>query len=311
MPEVSVIIPTYNCAGLIRETLDSVLTQTYKDFEIVIVNDGSTDNTLDALSLYGDRIRVISQTNQGRSAARNTGIREAKGDYLAFLDSDDLWLPNKLESQMALLKTTPDLLWVYSDAEVFDSKTNKKLYLHSQLAPLYEGDILAPLFLENFIPSATPVLSREIFYGIGEYCISTNIGFPEDWHMWLRVASRYKIGLVSKPLARYRVHDAMNTLSQSWEMIYNGRIAVVESAIALSPHKLGPLKNRALANIAIGSARKCAGNGDLVMARKMLKRAIKLAPETRSAYVYWLGCLVGQPWLNIVIGLRRYLRSKI
>ncbi len=109
MPKVSVIIPTYNRAHFLCEALDSALSQTFKDFEIIIVDDGSTDNTKQVLEKYGSRIYYIYQENKGRAEARNTGIRRAKGEHIAFLDDDDIWLPNKLEKQVFFLDARPDI----------------------------------------------------------------------------------------------------------------------------------------------------------------------------------------------------------
>ena len=110
-PLVSVVIPTYNRAWVIKEAVDSVLAQDYKDFELIIVDDGSTDNTSDVLASYGEDVRVLFQENRGVSAARNRGVAEASGHFVAFLDSDDLWLPKKLSIQVEFFSKTPDAFW--------------------------------------------------------------------------------------------------------------------------------------------------------------------------------------------------------
>lgn len=120
--KVSVIIPTYNLARYINETVDSVLGQTYKNYEIIIVDDGSTDNTKEALSEYGGKITYIFQENQGVSAARNKGIKEAKGEYIAFLDADDLWLKDKLELQIGLMNSNPEVAMIFTDGESFNEE---------------------------------------------------------------------------------------------------------------------------------------------------------------------------------------------
>src|SRR5512139_2667017 len=107
-PTVSVVVPAYNAAWCVRKAVDSVLAQDFRDFELIVVNDGSTDDTLAVLRGYGDAIRVVDQRNGGMSNARNAGIRAARGEFLAFLDSDDWWLPGKLGRQVALLRARPD-----------------------------------------------------------------------------------------------------------------------------------------------------------------------------------------------------------
>lgn len=308
MPRVSVVIPAYNRAHLICQTLESVLAQTYRDFEVIVVDDGSTDDTLAVLSAYGDRIGIIRQSNRGLSSARNTGIREATGEFVAFLDSDDLWLPTKLEHQMALLDANPGLPWVYTDAEAFDGETGRTLYLYSRFTRLYQGDVLHHLILGDFIPTPTPVVRRAVFCEVGEFY--DNKCVAEDWDMWLRIAARYQIGLVAEPLARYRVHSEMKSLSRSWTTQYGRCMNTIERAVARDPECLAPLRNRAIARLCIGTGRTLARNGNRVEAREMFRRAIWLVPGTTEAYLYWLGCLAGQRTLNTAGRLRRWLRYK-
>ncbi|NEP84931.1 MAG: glycosyltransferase family 2 protein, partial [Okeania sp. SIO3B3] len=139
MPCVSVIIPAYNRADLIGETVDSVLAQTHPDIEIIVIDDGSTDNTADVLATYGSALRVIRQANAGQQAARNAGIRAATGDYIAFLDSDDLWLPHRIEAQLQRFEEVPEAGLVYCDAAVFDDETGQTLHKYNDINPPHEG----------------------------------------------------------------------------------------------------------------------------------------------------------------------------
>ncbi len=205
MPRVSVIIPIFNRADLISESIESVFVQTYRDFEIVVVNDGSTDNTLEVLSKYeGDNVRIINQKNQGQGIARNTGIKASKGELIAFLDSDDLWLPAKLARQVELFDADPNLVWCYSDAMCFSDKTNHDLYPFSYRNKPYKGQVARYLLLKCFIPTLTVVVRRSVLNEVGLFC---NLPTKEDWDLWLRIAANYPVRRVPEVLARYRMHE--------------------------------------------------------------------------------------------------------
>ena len=208
-PVVSVIIPIYNCARYLPEAIDSVLAQTYRAFEIIVVDDGSTDNTQEVLAPYGDQIRVIRQANAGRGAARNAGILAARGDYIAFLDADDLWLPQKLEKQMALFGSRPEADWVYSDYRPFgqvSARVGSRLQmLESQPPP--EGAILRRVLADWSITWTGTVLVRaECFGEIGLF--DTSLPVAQDGDMWLRIASRFQAACANEVLALYRRHDS-------------------------------------------------------------------------------------------------------
>src|SRR3990172_11149387 len=126
MPKVSVIIPTFNCEEYIEETLSSVLFQTFTDFEVIVVDDGSTDNTIKVIKPYLDKISYIQKDNGGQGSARNLGISLAKGEYLAFLDSDDLWLPDKLSLQVGYMENNPNVSLTFTDAVAFEERKGHK-----------------------------------------------------------------------------------------------------------------------------------------------------------------------------------------
>lgn len=307
MPRVSVVVPTYNRGHLIGQALDSVLAQTYRNFEVIVVDDGSTDDTLSVLARYGDRIRVISQPNwgQGGSYARNAGIHEATGEFIAFLDSDDLWLPEKLERQIAVLDADPNLAWVYSDSEAFDGDTGRLVLRQSVNHRLYEGDVLEKLFVENFIASITLVVHRTVFEQVGDFWPSPK---STDWDMTLRIAARYPIRLVPQVLARVRLHQRRVTEGLSGKQAYNAGLSVIERAVAREPERLVPLKNRSIAQLSISTGLMLARDGRLAKARSMFARAIRLTPGNAKAHIYWLGSLIGGPALNAGIRLRRRVR---
>lgn len=308
MPQISVVIPAYNAARWIAETVESVLAQTFRDFEIIVVDDGSTDATSAVVAKY-ERVRCIHQANGGLSSARNAGIRAATGDYIAFIDADDLWQHDKLEAQIARLKQT-GLAWVYSDAYAFDSETRSNLFVFSQLRQQYEGEILQSLLLEDFIPMPTPILKREVFDKVGLFAEDARLHSAEDWDMWLRVAAQYPVALVKRLLAMYRVHRASMIQSTSAAVLYNANLNAIEFAVSREPFRLAKLKNRAVMRSSVRIGQMCVRRNDLRMARGMFAQAIQLSPLKASAYAYWLGTFAGRRFTQGYVRLIHWLRRK-
>ncbi len=191
----SVIIPTFNRTAFLQEAIDSVLAQTEKNFELIVVDDGSTDHTHELVAEYGDRLRYFFQPNAGASAARNLGIRHAAGNFITFLDSDDLWLPKKLARQMQWMAAHPNLLLCYTD-EIWirrGVRVNQKM-IHAKA-----GGWIYPLCLPRCIISPSSVLMRrELFGAAGLF--DEQLPVCEDYDLWLRVASRFEIGFIPEPL---------------------------------------------------------------------------------------------------------------
>ncbi len=201
MAKVSVIIPTFNRANYICETIDSVLSQTYKDYEIIVVDDGSTDNTKEVISKYNEKIRYFYQENKGVSAARNYAISNAKGEYVAFLDDDDIWLQNKLEKQIDVLDKNPDLGFVCSDTYVIDGSGKiinlwkRGIHNHETFESLYEAD---------FTFTLTVVARRRCLEEVGFF--DETLSISQDYDLWLRLAKKYAFKHIGSPLAKYRLH---------------------------------------------------------------------------------------------------------
>jgi glycosyltransferase involved in cell wall biosynthesis len=194
-PQVSVIIPTYNRAWVIKEAIDSVLTQDYTEFELIVVDDGSTDQTFDVLDAYGNDIKVLSQKNKGVSAARNRGIAEASGNFIAFLDSDDLWHPQKLSSQIDFFNQTPDALicqteevWIRNGLRVNPKKRHKKP----------SGMIFKPSLRLCLVSPSAVMIRRHLFDKVGEF--DETLPACEDYDLWLRISCRFPIHLIDTPL---------------------------------------------------------------------------------------------------------------
>ena len=205
MKTVSVVIPTYNYARYLPEAIDSALAQTHAPLEVIVVDDGSIDDTPGVLAAYGDRIRVIRQANRGAGAARNTGIAAARGEYVAFLDADDVWLPRKLELQMARFEADPGLGLVHCGAETVDDEGRHAGFMINGLEGWVAADLLR-LDREVMGPGSNIVVPRHVAEGIGGF--DERLPPSEDWDFSYRIAARYRIGYVAEPLIRYRQHGA-------------------------------------------------------------------------------------------------------
>ncbi len=190
MPTVSVIIPSYNCAHYLATAIESVLAQTYKDLEIIVIDDGSMDDTPDVVVPYLDRITYIRQVNKGLPAARNTGIRASTGDFIALLDSDDSWLPQKLTRQMPLF-LDPTVGIVYTDFSVLyaDGRTLSSYLAQRPLAS--EGFILDKYILSRFLFPSTMVLRREAMEQCGLF--DEEMLAAEDIELFARICLRWKV----------------------------------------------------------------------------------------------------------------------
>jgi glycosyltransferase involved in cell wall biosynthesis len=207
---VSVVIPTYNRRQFVAETIDSVLAQTYGEIEVIVVDDGSTDGTgeyLKARYSTEPRFRYLWQENAERARARNTGIKAAQGEYVAFLDSDDLWLPEKLEAQMRLLTAHPEMVMAVSWFEFIDEQHRTLgVFASPDMADVASGDFARRMIAANRIGSPTPVIKREVLLDAGMFCPDCKVLCFEDWELWTRVSVFGRVGLIPTVLALHRIH---------------------------------------------------------------------------------------------------------
>jgi glycosyltransferase involved in cell wall biosynthesis len=192
---ISVIIPTYNRADRVQEAISSVLAQTFRDFELLVVDDGSSDHTSVLLEGYGDRIRVIRQANQGVSAARNRGIQASTGQWIAFLDSDDSWFPGKLQAQISYAQQHPEFMigqteeiWIRNGVRVNPKQRHRKM-----AGMIFEHCL--PLCLIS--PSAV-MLRKTVLDEVGLF--DETLPACEDYDLWLRITCRYPVHLIADPL---------------------------------------------------------------------------------------------------------------
>jgi glycosyltransferase involved in cell wall biosynthesis len=198
MVKVSVILPTYNRAGTLSRSIKSVLNQTYRNFEIIVVDDASSDNTYSVVNSFDDdRIRYVRhEKNRGANAARNTGIKKSLGEYIAFQDSDDVWMPHKLENQLdVFLRPSIDAGVVYTGVcRIWPN-------YHTDYLPAEKGEsgnIIDALLKGNFIPTQVTMIKKDIFDSHGYF--DQQLPRLQDWEMWIRIAEEYHFEFIDEPL---------------------------------------------------------------------------------------------------------------
>lgn len=239
MPKISVIIPAYNAMAYLPQTIESVLQQSFTDFEVLIVNDGSSDSIEEwATRLIDKRVKLICQPHSGVCVARNTGISEAKGEYIAFLDADDLWHSTKLEKQVNCLDSKPTVGLVYTWTGLIDEsgKAIGRVWTSD-----VEGDVWKHIVVNDMISNgSSPMIRRACFNVVGVF--DPNITSSEDRDMWTRIAAKYPFGVVKQVLTFYRRHPG-NTTNKRQKMIQDLR-QVIEKTFESVPLELLYLRGR-------------------------------------------------------------------
>lgn len=202
-PLISVVIPTYNRADFVGEAIDSVLAQTWPHFELLLVDDGSTDDTQAVLAKYerDPRVRLFRQENQGQSVARNNALKEAKGDFIAFLDSDNRWLPHRLARGMEMLEAHPEVDIVYANNITIDESGKKSP--SAAVMRRHSGWITRELWQDNCVTMNTTLVRRHCFDEMGG--MDTTCKRADDYELWLRLSTRYRFMHIPEQVAEYRV----------------------------------------------------------------------------------------------------------
>jgi len=203
-PLVSVITPTYNRSEFIEETVKSVLGQTMEDFEFLIIDDGSYDDTKSVLDSYlaDDRIRYFYQENQGQSVARNIGLKNSRGRFICFIDSDNVWLPDKLAVQISMMQDNPSVDVIYGDCILIDKQSRE---VGVKNIRRYSGHIAPQMLKDNCVSMNTAMARRQCFDELGGMNGKRRVA--DDYDLWLRFSAKYKFLYVPEYFAKYRVMD--------------------------------------------------------------------------------------------------------
>ena len=209
MPEVSVIMPVYNGEKFLAEAIESVLSQSFQDFELICVNDGSTDGSQQIIDSFLDsRLKRLSQTNAGQASARNCGIKFCKGNLISFLDQDDVYLPTCIEERVKYFHKSDSYSFIYNDFMIIDENSTvvNPSVLKWRKTKYISGKCFNELFLNGtFIIPSSVMMEKEIFDKIGLF--DETLWGADDYDLWLRISYYYSIGFVPSPLNKYRVHS--------------------------------------------------------------------------------------------------------
>ncbi len=312
-PQVSVVIATYNRAHLICQAIESIFKQTINDFEIIVVDDGSSDETAHVLAQFSNRIRVIRQPNRGRSAARNTGVKASQGEIIAFLDSDDLWLPTKLEKQLTKFQDSPEFGVVQTLSSLIDidgqllkwpSRARRRLYQRA----LRHGYTYEAMSRECIMFLSTVAVRRECWVRIGP--MDENIPAFEDWDWYLRAARVTKIATVPESLVLYRAHSENTSTAEFLE----GRIITCEKQLNyLASNASLAYPRRAQRNFHLHLAVSKYMQGYPSKSGHWMRKAAKIDPTVLiwPAYLrYSLSMFLPEKWINEVRWFGRHFTRR-
>jgi glycosyltransferase involved in cell wall biosynthesis len=294
MPKVAVVIPSYNCLNYLPRTLDSLLNQTFTDYEAIVVNDGSTDETKAWFDreVKDPRVKMVSQENQGLAIARNTGIINTTAKYVAFLDSDDLWEPTKLEKQVACLDENPEIGLVYTWTTLIDEedKPTGRIFNWSE-----DGNVWKTLTHWNLIGCGSVAMVRRVCLdevGLFEPRLS-RFNVNEDWEMWLRISARYPFKAIKEPLVYYR--QTIGSASKRWETMEESFQIVIEKTFDAAPEEMQYLKNRSY-----GFAYLCLAWKPIQSAEKDYQKALEFHKLART---YDPSLLLSREYLRLTVAI--------
>src|SRR5579864_4035829 len=232
---ISVVIPAHNCGRFVAEAIDSVLAQTRPPEEIIVVDDGSTDDTRERVAPYVDRVRYIHQRNGGVASARNAGIRAARGSHIAFLDGDDRWLPHKLEKQLQALAANPGAQWVHADMLFWDDETGALTPSPPYGRERFVGSCYREFFWWCGVNTSTVVVSRRCLDEVGIFDEHIPGRWGEDLELWLRIVRKFPLIYVPEPLIHYRRHGTNATGNAPVSGIYESAYDVCGRELSGDP----------------------------------------------------------------------------
>jgi glycosyltransferase involved in cell wall biosynthesis len=278
-PLISIVIPAYNAERTILETIASVQEQTFSDFEIILINDGSTDRTLELLqTVQDDRLKIFSYENGGLPIARNRGISHSAGEFIAFIDADDLWTPDKLELQLAALQQHPEAGVAYSWTYF---KFDKEEYSYADNSTFFEGNVYADLLIRNFLHNGSnPLIRKEAIESVGLF--DPTLKSCEDWDYYLRLAAIWSFVLVPKPQIIYR--QSSSSMTSKIDVMEKYLLIVINRAFLTAPLELQSLKKKSLSWVYKYAAQqylkyKSEDLLSLKMAAKKLLIAVTIQPS--------------------------------
>ncbi len=307
MTEVSVIIPAYNAERFIEEALESVFRQTFQDFEIVVIDDGSEDRTASICERYKGKIRYFYQENRGLAAARNAGVQISSAPYISFLDVDDLYLPEKIEVQKEFLDLHPEFDIVFSNFEYFGGRLLRHPIPESFRDG--EGNQFLDLFRYNCIAIPTVFARKRLFDEIGFF--DETLSAVEDYDLWLRISRKKKIGYIDRVLAKVRLHP--ENMSKDAELMCASELNVMEKILRENPEireehpSLWKIKKSI---VYFEAGYKLLVAQDMKKARKKFLSAMRERPLWLKPYAYLLSSTLGARAIQAARAMKRLLSLK-
>jgi|YNPMSStandDraft_1061717.scaffolds.fasta_scaffold49609_2 glycosyltransferase involved in cell wall biosynthesis len=290
---VSVVIPVYNGERFVAQAIESVLAQTWPNLEVVAVNDGSTDSSAEVLGRYEGRIVTLHQNNRGVAEARNAGIRRARGEFIAFLDQDDWWRPEKLSRQVPVMLNNPRVGLVHSAADHYDDASGQwteplfPLALQSQLV----GDCFRQLLKGNVIYNSSVLVRTAAIIEAGLCDTDIRGNTVQDYDLWLRVARRWELAYVPERLAVFRVHSGQGTWNRP--LLLSEEARLLERVLVAEKLTDDSEMRARMASLydQLGTAYLDAGQWR--MARSSFGRSCQWRVTTRARLLYWICCFPG------------------
>lgn len=298
MPRVSVLLTCYNHIRYLPDAWQSVMDQTYTDWEIIAIDDGSRDGTREWLSERQTDARVIlNEANLGTYGSLNRALGEARGEFVAILNDDDVWAPRKLEAQLELFASHPELGLVHTEGWFIDGDGNKRedSPLGFEFPRFETGDLLAPLLYQNKIIASAALVRRECFDQVGNF--NEQYFGSGDWELWLRIAERWPLGCVPEPLTFYRVHgeNASHKLERIWkdDQMLREWIASKEAEWGGRPYMKPAIAHN---YAALGTV--CTLNGDPRAGRRAYAGSIRRSPSRFKSYLRWMATFLPAAWFR-------------
>lgn len=281
---VSVVIPAYNAEAYIREALESVLSQTYTDYEIIVVDDGSTDRTLERVRAYGTRIVLLTQDHKGPAAARNRALQAAKGPLIAFLDADDVWLPEKLQLQVGFAEAHPEYGIVTCDLAFWDGSKVIMPAAKQKLYRITNGFVADELLFQNWVSTSCALVRRECFEKVGYFDEEPGL-YGEDWLMWVQIAAHYPVYFMEDELVRVRTRPdshSRQSADRQFESLFRGLEKIAEIVPFFSSRP--KLIQKAAFSFAYDRAWDHMRREELDEARRKLRRGLEYKPYSTAGW---------------------------
>jgi glycosyltransferase involved in cell wall biosynthesis len=308
---VSAVIPTFNCSKYIVDAVESALKQTSVDLEVIVVDDGSTDDTAERLACFGDRIRYIRQENGGPSKARNRGIREAKGELIAFLDADDRWLPHKTAKQVELLEQRPKVGLVHTGIFVCSEETGEQWVGPADRTP-FTGYCYPRIFWGHAVPPSAAMIRKSVFDQVGVFDEMIRGPSYEDQDLWLRIAREYEFAYIPEPLIIYRVHGANGSLNlqRNVEDEYRVLVKTLREDPSLWTKLDRARARQKLYGLAFSSGYGRVHAGETRRAREFFRAAWSHSPFNPLPLAYWTFSFMPRRVRESITTMKRAIAKK-